>query len=669
MQILNSAFYWKKIGNKLQTVTANNDVSIGGYLRVGSDTVATNTTAGDLTATRLFVTDQTIVGTAIIGQLGATWVPTTPLDRGLNSNFIATPGATSNGAFAIGGLIDVQPTGNNTGTFYGLYFQSQHSAGNFTVGGLYGAYLVASSDLNTITTEVGAAVQVNANGGTVTTAIGWDTLIAGAGAITTAIGLRIQPYQFIAPSTQIGIEIATQGTKTLWVAYNTDPTTAAGGIFFGSSADTNLYRSAANILKTDDSLTVGTNLTVSGGTVTLTVDTDFVLSGGVNGMSIDGTTFSVDGTNNRVGIGTAAPGSLLSLNGAASGTGGLGAYYDSANYGIRGVFQHGGNSGGILNSGGLQIAAQGTSQATAGSSNIIFFTTGANSAGDSTDGTYVERMRILSGGTIQITTANATGLTTSSGVSITANSLTTGTGLDVVSTSLTSGILARFAPSFTGSAVGGIGVEIAGTDSTTNANTDYNLYSVLSLSGNAAKTGIALLSAVSSSSNTADAVYASLFQASGSGTGGHTIVGVDSQIASTATGVGADTLYGFLINATTTGIITSGTRTIYNLYAGANSTAANTGGTSNMYGLITGMTHTVGVGGTANTWGVYIANNGMNTTGTTKNIGLHIDAMTGADNNYDMSFGTVDGTAAGAYYGRIPVLYNGLLKYVHVFSA
>ena len=59
-------------------------------------------------------------------------------------------------------------------------------------------------------------------------------------------------------------------------------------------------------------------LIVNAATVTLTQDTDFVTSGGVNGMSIDGTTFSVDGSNNRIGIGTAAPGYLLEMSSAAA---------------------------------------------------------------------------------------------------------------------------------------------------------------------------------------------------------------------------------------------------------------------------------------------------------------------------------------------------------------
>ena len=56
-------------------------------------------------------------------------------------------------------------------------------------------------------------------------------------------------------------------------------------------------------------------LIINAATVTLTQDTNFVTSGGTNGMSIDGTTFSVDGSNNRVGILTATPGYTLDVGG------------------------------------------------------------------------------------------------------------------------------------------------------------------------------------------------------------------------------------------------------------------------------------------------------------------------------------------------------------------
>lgn len=55
-------------------------------------------------------------------------------------------------------------------------------------------------------------------------------------------------------------------------------TVAAGGILFGS--DTNLYRSAANTLKTDDSLTVDINLTVNGNTTLGDASTDTITATG-----------------------------------------------------------------------------------------------------------------------------------------------------------------------------------------------------------------------------------------------------------------------------------------------------------------------------------------------------------------------------------------------------
>lgn len=59
----------------------------------------------------------------------------------------------------------------------------------------------------------------------------------------------------------------------------------------------------------------------------------------------------------------------------------------------------------------------------------------------------------------------------------------------------------------------------------------------------------------------------------------------------------------------------------------------------------------------------------MGAAGVTNAIGISITKPTGATNNYYFSFDTADATAAGAYFGRLPILYNGALKYLHVFSA
>lgn len=65
--------------------------------------------------------------------------------------------------------------------------------------------------------------------------------------------------------------------------------------------------------------------------------------------------------------------------------------------------------------------------------------------------------------------------------------------------------------------------------------------------------------------------------------------------------------------------------------------------------------------------GAHIADIGS--AGITTAIGLQVDTPTAGTNKYVFAFSSVDGTAAGAYYGRIPVLYNSLLKYIHIFSA
>ena len=65
---------------------------------------------------------------------------------------------------------------------------------------------------------------------------------------------------------------------------------------------------------TDLTITSDVSINLSAPQVDLLVDTNFVTTGGVNGMSIDGTTFSVDGANNRIGIGIAAPTAPLHID-------------------------------------------------------------------------------------------------------------------------------------------------------------------------------------------------------------------------------------------------------------------------------------------------------------------------------------------------------------------
>ncbi len=61
-------------------------------------------------------------------------------------------------------------------------------------------------------------------------------------------------------------------------------------------------------------------ITINAGAWTFANDTNFTLNGGVNGLSFDTNTFSVDATNDRIGIGTTAPKTKLEVVGTISGS-------------------------------------------------------------------------------------------------------------------------------------------------------------------------------------------------------------------------------------------------------------------------------------------------------------------------------------------------------------
>lgn len=125
-------------------------------------------------------------------------------------------------------------------------------------------------------------VEIKASGATPSTAIyrkigevDWDG--AAITAIRTLAGSRrddaaIQPTAPIAAVTPLRVRGAASQSAALGIFQNSAgaalvSVSAAGALVFG--ADTNLYRSAADTLKTDDALQVGSTLTVLAGHVTL----------------------------------------------------------------------------------------------------------------------------------------------------------------------------------------------------------------------------------------------------------------------------------------------------------------------------------------------------------------------------------------------------------------
>lgn len=98
---------------------------------------------------------------------------------------------------------------------------------------------------------------------TTATAMGlWvQTPVLGAGhTVSNVYGINVHPQT--GGTGNHAIVVAEASTSTLWLASGTNPTTPSGGIIFGSSRDTNLYRSAAGTLKTDGALTAAGAVTV-----------------------------------------------------------------------------------------------------------------------------------------------------------------------------------------------------------------------------------------------------------------------------------------------------------------------------------------------------------------------------------------------------------------------
>lgn len=230
-------------------------------------------------------------------------------------------------------------------------------------------------------------------------------------------------------------------------------------------------------------------------------------------------------------------------------------------------------------------------------------------------GSWLTRMHITDDGNVGIGDTSPDALfdidstaTTSSIFGILSTSLTTGEIADITATyaptdgSTNEAIDINLTHTPTTLADNFSGIDLDISDGTALANTVYNYNGTLTLTGDAAKTGVGLYQTVTSSSTTAD-----------------TLVSLDL-----ATDI--------------TGIITTGTRSVYGLRSQPSAGAESTGGTTNVYGVYSKATADVAAGGTVNGYGLYLANGTYDTDGTSTQYGLHIEALSGADSNYDLSF-------------------------------
>jgi hypothetical protein len=115
----------------------------------------------------------------------------------------------------------------------------------------------------------------------------------------------------------------------------------------------------------------------------------------------------------------------------------------------------------------------------------------------------------------------------------------------------------------------------------------------------------------------------------------NTLWAIDTNAA--ISGIAAKTITGIRGRASSSAALTTGTQTIYGVQGTASSTSL-AGAVANVYGG-----HFQGGGsvasGSLNSYGAYVVNAlSMNTTGTTRNVGLFVETPTGADTNYAALF-------------------------------
>ena len=89
--------------------------------------------------------------------------------------------------------------------------------------------------------------------------------------------------------------------------------TVDGTVIGGASAAAGTFTTLASTGNTTIGDASGDIVTVNAGELIFANDTAFTLSGGVNGLNFDANTLSIDAADNRVGIGTAAPSSTMTL--------------------------------------------------------------------------------------------------------------------------------------------------------------------------------------------------------------------------------------------------------------------------------------------------------------------------------------------------------------------
>ena len=251
---------------------------LAGYLRVGSLADPSNTTAGDLTAGRFMLgNNQGSVGTASF-RLDNIETATSGTIR--TAILLASISNASNSTATFQGFANftklLSTAAGSVSTLTGGYFESRNESTQSITNsiGVDATGLTSGNAgfAGTISIVIGGRFQaiqsISASStGTVTTSKGVHVLngaAMGTNTLTNNIAIDVDA-QTRAATLNVGLRIAAPSGASSNFAIQLSSTagSAAGGITWGT--DTNLYRSAANTLKTDDALSATGLITATAG--------------------------------------------------------------------------------------------------------------------------------------------------------------------------------------------------------------------------------------------------------------------------------------------------------------------------------------------------------------------------------------------------------------------
>jgi site-specific recombinase XerD len=367
-------------------------------------------------------------------------------------------------------------------------------------------------------------------------------------------------------------------------------------------------------------------------------------SGGTNylGLSHNGTVaqlsnnatvgLNIDSSGN-IGIGTTSPASLLHLSTATdtefrlTSTGGSGRSY-SLQTGTDGVLQFIDrtavaarmviDSSGNIGIGDYSPDAQLDIDSTATTTNVFGITASS-----------------LTTGSMMVLTGPTSGTVDDHGVKLSSDISGNGVALLRLDSDLTGA----------GSNSQAYGIQNLATDATSNNNSPFASFNLLTLTGNATKTGRSVYGRITSSSTTADVLYAGDFVSSTTG----------------AISTGTRNSFGVVGSAASTAANTGGSDLLFGLYGNPSSANSTTGSTVYLYGAYLTSSGVLTTGGTMSQFGAYIANGTSSTVGTTNKYGLYVESQTGADTNYGAYIGSAVGIGTTTPQAFLEV--NGSISY------